>query len=557
MKRFSLLLVSGLVLTLFAIPSQWLPDRMRFELATLLGTPAARERSINPSVKLEATESPCPDDLFEFRKAQVIEGVDIAAAVTCVADNPYAIAAFVKGTNNVSADTLARAGLAANALEKGADLDGDGDSDVIHIRLEVAELNGGSPDAQDPTAQFALAPGITPGLWVFVPKTFGMATENFESNIAMPLLRLPSPSIRIEQGDTVLVTLENTHYMPHTIHFHGVDHRYLSEDGAGNEGVPLASEKPIAPGESRTYELQPRSTGTSFYHCHVQTQTHLSMGLQGMFIVEENRPNNHLQSMNIGAGQVRVRSQQSEEQFDQEYDMHYSDMDHHLNNIVQQTNSPEKVKNWLHGGYNITEGRSHYFTINGRSFPYSFRESLVVVEADQRIRLRVLNAGSEGIALHTHGHKTTATHYDGVHVAEAAQITRDVFWLASAQRVDLTLDTRDDGVHSYGPGVWMMHDHKGRGITNDGIAPGGNMSAIVYAQFMDEDGWPITQGEDVGQYFNPLFYQRVPPMAAQVYGWEFFLRMLLLGIGIGLLLAAIVRCADVLRQGEKLKSDVK
>jgi len=141
------------------------------------------------------------------------------------------------------------------------DLDGDGDPDEIHIRLEVAELNGGSPEGNVPTARFAIAPGITPGFWVFVPKMFGMATENFESLKARSMLRLPSPSIRIEQGDQVKITLENSHYMPHTIHFHGVDHQFVDADGEGNDGTPLTSEKPVLPGSARTYDLQPRQSG--------------------------------------------------------------------------------------------------------------------------------------------------------------------------------------------------------------------------------------------------------------------------------------------------------
>jgi plastocyanin len=554
--RTIVMVVVGLVIMAFALPSQWYPDRLRFELADIMGAPKYSASGVSAKEKLVATEAACPEDLLGFRNAQVIEGVSISASANCVGDNPYALAAFVKGTNNVSADTLMRAGLSADALEKGRDLDGDGDADEIHIRLEVAELNGGSPDSQEPTNSYALAPGITPGLWVFVPKSFGMATENFESNVAMPLLRLPSPSIRVEQGDRVFVTLENTHYMPHTIHFHGVDHAYMTADGQGNEGVPMASEMPLAPGEARTYELQPRSVGTSFYHCHVQTQTHLAMGLQGMFIVEENRPNNQLQSMNIGAGQVRVRSQESIEKYDQEYDMHYTDLDHNLNNIVQRTNDPERIKQWLHGGYNITEGRSHYFALNGRSFPYSFRESLVVVEPDQQIRLRVLNAGSEGVALHTHGHKTTATHYDGVAVSPIAQITRDVFWLASAQRLDLTLSTVNDGTHSYGAGVWMMHDHKGRGITNNGIAPGGNMTAIVYEDFISQEGWPITQGEDFGQYFNPEFYRRDEASEAAIIRWKFLLRIGVVGAGFAIFMAGISRAIIALRSREKITNGV-
>src|SRR5690606_3477527 len=309
----------------------------------------------------------------------------------------------------------------------------------------------------------------------------------------------------------------------------------------GNDGVPMTSELPVMPGEARTYELNPRASGTAYYHCHVQPQTHVLMGLQGMFIVEENRPDNTLQSMNVGAGHVRV-SQASRDGYDHEYDLHYTDLDSQLSNIIQTTNDPLVIEDWLHGGYNLTTASSDYYTVNGRSFPYSFPESLIVAEPDGQIRLRVLNAGSTGLALHTHGHKTTATHFDGVALPPEGQVTRDVFWLASAQRADLTLDTTNDGVHSYGSGVWMLHDHQGRGVTNDGIAPGGNMAAIVYREFLDADGWPSTQGEDMRMFFDPAFYQRkdVSPPGSELTV-PFFLRIVGFGLALGLVMATLLR----------------
>ena len=543
--RAVIMLISGALLGIVVFPVQWLPPALRFELAEIAGTPAYRSPAATQGAEMPTTvpmDEMCPEDLLGWRSAQTIEGVEIAAAATCSADNPYAIAAFVRGTNNVSMDTLLRAGLTPDALEKGADLDGDGDPDEIHIRLEIAELNGGSPDAQEPVVQYEIAPGVTPGLWVFVPKAFGMATENFDSNIATALLRAPAPAIRVEQGDHVYITLENTHYMPHTLHLHGVDHAYRRADGQGNDGVPMSSELPVQPGEARTYEIQPRSAGTAFYHCHVQPQAHILMGLQGMFIVEENRPGNTLQSMNIGAGEVRVRSRASRESYQQEYDLQYTDIDSRLNNIVQQSNDPARIEQWLHGGYNLTSADSNYFTVNGRSFPYSFRESLIVTGADERIRLRVLNAGTQGLALHTHGHKSTVTHLDGQALPTAGQVTRDVFWLASAQRMDLTLDTRNDGVHSYGSGVWMLHDHSGKGTTTDGIAPGGNMNAIVYREYLAENGWPITQGEDMGMFFDPAYYRRESFTTASAGDMSagFFFFLLGLGFALALMLTGLL-----------------
>ena len=491
-------------------------------------------------------ETFCPPDPSGWRSAQKIDNVDVRASAPCVADNPYAVAAFVKGTNNVSQDTLMSSGLTADAVEKGRDLDGDGDPDEIHIRLEVAELNGGSSLSRDPVTRYAIAPGIHPGLWVFAPKFVGMAVENFESPEARYSLRLPSPALRIEQGDRVKITLENSHYMPHTLHLHGADHSFIDANGEGNDGVPITSELPVLPGKSRTYELRPRQAGTTFYHCHVQPHVHVMMGLQGLLVIEENRPDNWLQTMNIGAGLVRVPSKAITETFDQEYDLHYLDLDQQLSENIQMENDPRLITRLMHRQYDITDATSDFFTLNGRSFPYTFRESLIVAKESERVKLRVVNGGAKGISLHTHGHKVTVTHRDGVPLPPGKYSPQDTVWLATAQRVDLELRLINDGLHAYGPGIWPFHDHQNSGVTNDGIGPGGNISAIVYADYIDSSGWPETRGVSWNQYFTSAYYRKEVPIwesyapglfSSPGVDWMMSLRVLGLLLGLGMLVA--------------------
>ena len=317
--------------------------------------------------------------------------------------------------------------------------------------------------------------------------------------------------IRVEQGDIVQIILENTHYFPHTIHFHGLDHPFAHGVGGG-DGVPQTSEIFLMPGERRTYEIQPRQTGTMFYHCHVQTHTHLAMGLVGMLIVEENRPNNWVQTLNVGGGLVRHPSVAIQEQFDQEYDLHYHAMDKELHEIIQKNHDPRLIAREMNRRYDITDAKEDYFTLNGLSFPYTLREAMITPAPDQKIKLRVLNSAAEMLALHTHGHKATITHYDGIEHNPEAQITRDVYGIAAAQRLDLVLNTTDDGLHSYGEGIWLFHDHREKGITTDGMNPGGNVSAIAYHSYLNEFGLPAGHGIDISKYFSQEFHQRKLPI---------------------------------------------
>ena len=468
-----------------------------------------------PTVKVDIGEAEpfCKSGVPpEWRDAQTIEGVKIQEQRVCNPDNPADIAAFVKGTNNISMQTLMDTNLAADAITLSNDMDGDGDPDLIVIKLEIMELNGHSPDFAGVVPTYDIAPGIQPTFWVYTPKTRDMSTKSFASAEANSLLRMPSPAIRVEQGDVVWLVLENTHYFPHSIHLHGVDHPYMDHSGEGNDGVGQTAQMDVMPGQTKTYVIKPRQPGTMYYHCHVQPHTHIPMGLAGLFIVEENRPNNWVQTFNVGNGKVRAPSVAVREKYSQEYDLFFQSADKELHQMPQAANDPRLIAKAMNQDYDITDATDDYFMLNGRSFPYTLRESLIVVEPNEKVKLRVLNGHTESIALHTHGHKATETHYDGVEQNPSAQITRDVYALAPAQRVDLELNTTDDGLHSYGPGLWMFHDNVEKSFTTNGMGEGGSISLIAYKEFLDDKGTPKVHGMDLAPYFTKKYWERKIPV---------------------------------------------
>lgn len=452
-------------------------------------------------------EPPCSDEHADWRPAQTIDGVEVAEEKSCEPHNPFEVAAFVKGTNAVSEETLKRTTLSKDAVEKCC---GD-DPNEIHIRLEVSELNGRSPDLMEPLPRFDVAPGVSPAFWVFSPKMRGMSTENFETTRAAALLRMPAPTIRVAVGNNVKITLENSHYLPHSIHLHGVDHPYEMR-GVGNDGVPGIDQIAVAPGKSKTYEFSPRVPGTFMYHCHVQTHAHFMMGLVGMLIVEPRLPGNPLQTLNPGAGFVRHPSKAITAKYNRQYDLLYSDVESEMHDMARMSNDPRVISEKLHQGYRPAEHRPDIFMLNGRAFPYTLREAMIIVKPDENIKLHILNAGAGVRAVHPHGHMFKVTQRNGSDIPETGQHFEDLVTVATGERIEVDLNTTDDGLRSSGPGAWVLHDHVEEGQMR-GIDPGGDISMIVHESYLNAQGLPRLAG-DPSAFFTKEYYQgKIPTFA--------------------------------------------
>lgn len=92
--------------------------------------------------------------------------------------------------------------------------------------------------------------------------------------------RVPGPSIRCVEGDSLRVHFANYSAHPHTMHFHGF-HR------AEMDGVEGEYRGAILPGENFTYEFDADPFGCHLYHCHAMPlKRHIHKGMYGAFIVD-------------------------------------------------------------------------------------------------------------------------------------------------------------------------------------------------------------------------------------------------------------------------------
>lgn len=136
-----------------------------------------------------------------------------------------------------------------------------------------AQKNIRTPDILTPDITFAR--GVRFGLMLPTPDGKSIEVWRFEDDRNRQEV-WPSPTIRVRQGQIVhskLIARNNTH----TIHHHGIEPTTFN-DGVGHVSFEVE--------DTYTYQFQPDSPGTFFYHCHKNTVLHFEMGMYGMLIVD-------------------------------------------------------------------------------------------------------------------------------------------------------------------------------------------------------------------------------------------------------------------------------
>jgi FtsP/CotA-like multicopper oxidase with cupredoxin domain len=209
--------------------------------------------------------------------------------------------------------------------------------------------------------------------------------------------QVPGPTLRIRLGETLRVRFTNRLPQATTIHWHGV--RVPNP----MDGVPNATQPPIEPGGSFTYEFTPKDAGTFWFHPHIRSSEQVERGLYGVLIVEDREPPPYSQDVVWVLDDWLLGSDRQ---------------------IVGQFNTQHDL---------AMDGRwGNAITVNART------DTTLHVGAGERVRLRLLNASNARIYAPDFGDaKVDVIAVDGLYLR--APIALDRFELAPGNRLDLDI----------------------------------------------------------------------------------------------------------------------
>ena len=223
------------------------------------------------------------------------------------------------------------------------------------------------------------------------------------------------PTIEAVEGDRIRIFVTNKLPEHTSVHWHGL---ILP---SGMDGVGGLSHKAIPPGKTFAYEFDLTKSGTFMYHPHADEMVQMAMGMMGLFIVHPKDP----EFMRVDRDFVFLTNA---------YDI---DPGTYVPKVMTMTD------------FNL-------WTWNSRIFPAI---DPLVVNKNDRVRVRVGNLTMTNHPIHMHGYDFEVTCTDGGWVPEEArwpEVSIDI--PVGAMRA-----YEFDAVHE---GDWAIHCHKSHHTMN-------------------------------------------------------------------------------------------
>lgn len=246
---------------------------------------------------------------------------------------------------------------------------------------------------------------------------------------------VPGPVLRMKEGESVTINVENRTKVDELVHWHGL-HIPSAQDGSAEEGSPV-----VPAGGSLQYRFTPSPSGTRWYHTHAMAMNDLSQGgYSGQF------------------GFLYVEPKNDPGRYDREVFLAI----HHWGPSLMEMGAPQSD---LMVGY-------RYASFNDKMLQAA---DPIRVRKGERILFRILNAsGSQNTEIALPGHQFHVLALDGNPVPVPATVNR--LQLGVAERIDAVVEMNH-------PGVWVL------GATDEAERSSGLGVAIEYSGHQGKAQW--------------------------------------------------------------------
>lgn len=285
---------------------------------------------------------------------------------------------------------------------------------ILAFCTTLAVLPGVCPDQA-----LATIDGITGPAFQFVARAGLISTGDGQSllgwgyaNGASGLMQYPGPTMIVNQGETVTVTLTNELSVPVSIVFPGQSNVTATGgvDGLFTKEVPAVQDAPTAPCApncSVTYQFVAAQPGTYLYHSGTQQDLEIEMGLVGALIV---RPN--------VADPLHHAYEHPSSAFDREYLFLLTEMDPTIHRLVDFGMTAQVDFTKYHPTLWFINGRNAPDTMAGAGSeapwlayqPYNIRPR---IHPGERALMRLIGAGRDLHPFHHHGNNAWVIARDG------------------------------------------------------------------------------------------------------------------------------------------------
>lgn len=225
----------------------------------------------------------------------------------------------------------------------------------------------------------------------------------------------PGPTIEVVEGDRVRIFVTNRLPEKTSVHWHG------QRVPNGMDGVSGLTQPAIPPGKTYVYEFEARRAGTFMYHPHADEMTQMAMGLMGSWVTHPKNPKFM--------------------QVDRDFIFLLNAYDIEPGSYTPKTNTMLDFNLW---------------TFNSRVFPGI---DPLVVNKNDKVRVRVGNLTMTNHPIHLHGHEFQVTGTDGGWVPPSArwpEVTTDIA-VGQMRAIEFVADELGD---------WAFHCHKSHHTMN-------------------------------------------------------------------------------------------